>query len=73
MCEILIYLTINPTTVGSSAFRLPVGWERKMTADGRPYYIDHVHKRTQWDAPVQHMSIKKDLSHRVSAAFADEE
>jgi hypothetical protein len=28
---------------------LPSGWERRMGANGRPYFVDHNTRTTQWD------------------------
>ena len=30
---------------------LPPGWERKVTAEGRSYYVDHNTQTTSWNAP----------------------
>ena len=30
---------------------LPAGWERHITPDGTPYYIDHNTQRTSWEPP----------------------
>lgn len=30
---------------------LPPGWEQRLTADGRPFYVDHASRRTQWNHP----------------------
>lgn len=30
---------------------LPAGWEKKIAADGRPYYVDHNSKTTHWSLP----------------------
>lgn len=30
---------------------LPPGWEQKVDASGRTYYVDHVNRKTQWDRP----------------------
>jgi hypothetical protein len=30
---------------------LPVGWERREGANGRPYYVDHNTRTTTWDCP----------------------
>ena len=42
-------------TLGVSAARgggrLPLGWEQRVTAEGRLFYVDHNTKTTQWDAP----------------------
>ncbi|ETW07511.1 hypothetical protein H310_02012 [Aphanomyces invadans] len=31
---------------------LPPGWDTALDPKGRRYYIDHIHKRTTWEAPV---------------------
>ena len=32
--------------------RLPQGWERRLdTASGKPYFVDHVNKKTHWSIP----------------------
>jgi len=30
---------------------LPRGWEMRFNPEGRPYYIDHLNKKTQWEDP----------------------
>lgn len=35
----------------SSTRDLPNGWERKLTADGRTYFVDHNNKQTYWSLP----------------------
>ncbi|CAH8598394.1 unnamed protein product [Heterobilharzia americana] len=30
---------------------LPPGWDERVDQNGRTYFVDHVHKRTQWDRP----------------------
>ena len=30
---------------------LPPGWERRVAADGRPYYVDHHTRTTSWSPP----------------------
>ena len=35
------------------AGQLPPGWERRFTADGRPYYVDHSSHSTHWQLPGQ--------------------
>ncbi len=30
---------------------LPPGWERRVTPEGRPYYVNHNTHATQWDPP----------------------
>lgn len=31
---------------------LPDGWELRATADGRPYYVNHITKTTTWEPPT---------------------
>ena len=46
-------LTPNTTNAdGTYAdVRLPVGWEERRTADGRPYFVDHHTRTTTWNDP----------------------
>jgi hypothetical protein len=32
---------------------LPAGWEAKQTPEGKPYYVNHRTKATQWHAPTE--------------------
>ena len=32
---------------------VPIGWEKSYTATGRPFYINHRNKTTQWDHPLK--------------------
>ncbi|KAI9508971.1 hypothetical protein F5148DRAFT_822211 [Russula earlei] len=45
--------TPNPTNAdGTYAdVRLPLGWEERRTADGRPYFVDHHTRTTTWNDP----------------------
>ncbi|KAJ1943214.1 NEDD4 E3 ubiquitin-protein ligase, partial [Linderina pennispora] len=37
---------------GSSALGpLPSGWEQRFTAEGRPYFVNHIARTTTWDDP----------------------
>lgn len=38
---------------GAGTRQLPPGWERRFTADGRPYYVDHSSQSTHWHLPGQ--------------------
>ncbi|XP_041978568.1 E3 ubiquitin-protein ligase SMURF2-like [Aricia agestis] len=31
---------------------LPLHWEKRLTPTGRPYYVNHALRRTQWERPV---------------------
>ncbi|CAH0579342.1 unnamed protein product [Chrysodeixis includens] len=31
---------------------LPQHWEERVTSNGRPYYVNHLSRRTQWERPV---------------------
>ena len=46
--------TINLIRVrgGQDSSPLPPGWEMRIHSDGRPYYVNHVDKTTQWERPV---------------------
>ncbi|XP_045448525.1 E3 ubiquitin-protein ligase SMURF2 [Melitaea cinxia] len=37
----------------SSNLPLPPHWEERFTANGRPYYVNHALRRTQWDRPSE--------------------
>ncbi len=32
---------------------LPAGWEKRKTAKGKTYYINHATKTTQWNPPTR--------------------
>ncbi|KAM3187171.1 hypothetical protein ACTXT7_002825 [Hymenolepis weldensis] len=34
---------------------LPEGWDERVDQNGRTYYVDHIHKRTQWDRPMSEL------------------
>ncbi|CDS36524.1 neural cell expressed developmentally [Echinococcus multilocularis] len=34
---------------------LPEGWDERVDQNGRTYYVDHIHKRTQWDRPMSRL------------------
>lgn len=40
----------TPTT---SSSRLPQGWEERVDANGRTYYVNHNSRTTQWDRPTE--------------------
>jgi hypothetical protein len=37
----------------ASTGSLPNGWEERRNAEGKVYYVNHVHRRTQWNDPRQ--------------------
>ncbi|CAH2106270.1 unnamed protein product [Euphydryas editha] len=37
----------------SSNLPLPPHWEERFTSSGRPYYVNHALRRTQWDRPSE--------------------
>lgn len=37
---------------------LPEGWELKRTPSGRKYYSDNITQKTQWERPIEEMSLK---------------
>ncbi|KAJ2693426.1 hypothetical protein H4R19_006014, partial [Coemansia spiralis] len=36
---------------GSALGPLPSGWEQRLTAEGRPYFVNHIARTTTWDDP----------------------
>mmetsp|Transcript_29345 Transcript_29345/g.87781 ORF Transcript_29345/g.87781 Transcript_29345/m.87781 type:complete len:877 (+) Transcript_29345:146-2776(+) len=40
-----------PLPAPPRAAPLPPGWEKKMTPEGKPYYVDHTTQRTSWTPP----------------------
>ncbi len=46
---------------------LPEGWEEKMDAAGRTFYIDHVNRTTQWERPtVDHTADSTGLTDQIN-------
>ena len=43
--------SIDPRTGATVEAMLPQGWEKKTTAEGKDYYVNHTHRSTQWEAP----------------------
>lgn len=41
---------------------LPPGWEEKVDASGRTFYIDHTNRTTQWERPVVEVSSLAELA-----------
>lgn len=41
----------NGSGGGSSLGPLPSGWEQRFTAEGRPYFVNHLARTTTWDDP----------------------
>jgi hypothetical protein len=31
---------------------MPQGWEERVDANGRTYYVNHAHRTTQWERPT---------------------
>jgi len=48
---------------------LPPGWEMKHTAEGRPFYVNHATKKTQWNPP-EHTEEHADPAAAPAAAAA---
>merc|ERR1719334_3060407 len=36
-----------------SAVPVPMGWDRRLTAEGRAFYINHATRSTQWEHPLK--------------------
>jgi len=45
---------------------LPEGWERRQAANGRPFYIDHNTRKTQW---VSGRKEKRDGTDRLAVSI----
>ncbi|KAL0571341.1 hypothetical protein V5O48_010623 [Marasmius crinis-equi] len=41
----------SPQNQGYSEVPLPLGWEERTTAEGRPYFVDHTTRTTTWVDP----------------------
>ncbi|KAJ2775205.1 NEDD4 E3 ubiquitin-protein ligase [Coemansia nantahalensis] len=41
----------NASNGGGSLGPLPSGWEQRFTAEGRPYFVNHIARTTTWDDP----------------------
>lgn len=53
VCSIQCKLALSAHNSPSS-MRLPRGWEQRVTAEGKAFYIDHNTSRTQWAPPMPH-------------------
>ena len=42
---------ITSSAVDEVGKRLPPGWAMKRTASGKPYYVNHINRSTQWKRP----------------------
>jgi hypothetical protein len=38
---------------GGGQQALPLGWEERLTADGRPYFVNHITKKSSWQRPAE--------------------
>ena len=43
--------TLNETEANAYLGPLPEGWERRVSDNGRPFFVDHNNRRTQWEDP----------------------
>ena len=46
----------GPTANAYSDIPLPLGWEERRTAEGRPYFVDHHTRTTTWRDPRQNVN-----------------
>ncbi|VDM27145.1 unnamed protein product [Hydatigera taeniaeformis] len=44
---------IDENNMEMAESNLPEGWDERVDQNGRTYYVDHIHKRTQWDRPMR--------------------
>ncbi|XP_045216399.2 E3 ubiquitin-protein ligase NEDD4-like isoform X2 [Mercenaria mercenaria] len=54
--------------------RLPAGWEERVDANGRTYYVNHVHRKTQWERPTvqsdtEQESTSEDDTRRIAQMY----
>ncbi|VUZ39640.1 unnamed protein product [Hymenolepis diminuta] len=55
--ESSLIMSCSTITDGGAAEEnvLPEGWDERVDQNGRTYYVDHIHKRTQWDRPMSEL------------------
>ncbi|XP_068631652.1 E3 ubiquitin-protein ligase SMURF2 isoform X2 [Battus philenor] len=41
-----------PVNTNASNLPLPIHWEERFTSSGRPYYVNHALRKTQWERPT---------------------
>jgi len=44
--------TVAPVAPEGPAQQLPPGWEQRVNSTGRPFYVNHTTRSTQWEPPV---------------------
>jgi len=44
-----------PEPNGQVPTGLPIGWEERVDANGRTYYVNHIARTTQWDRPTEYV------------------
>lgn len=70
--------TVFDARADTEGRRLPAGWERRITPEGRSYYVDHNTRSTSWISPsresrdadaseIQRPSIATSLSQKASS------
>jgi hypothetical protein len=47
---------------------LPEGWEEMVDASGRPYFVDHINRKTQWERPAMETIVEEGLQDRVDSS-----
>jgi len=66
---------INATKDPMEHVPVPVGWEKSYTATGRPFYLNHKLKTTQWEHPLKGQMNRKqstqqtELQRKQAAAY----
>lgn len=45
-------VSITGTVSDAAATGLLPGWERRVTPAGKPYYVNHLTRTTQWEPPT---------------------
>lgn len=50
--------TVNTSATSAGLGELPSGWERRLTPEGRPYFVDHNTRTTTWVDPRRQQYIR---------------
>ncbi|KAL5105874.1 E3 ubiquitin-protein ligase NEDD4-like [Taenia crassiceps] len=49
------FAIMDENNMEAAESNLPEGWDERVDQNGRTYYVDHIHKRTQWDRPMSRL------------------
>ncbi|ESK90467.1 ubiquitin-protein ligase [Moniliophthora roreri MCA 2997] len=60
----------SPGSGGYSEIPLPLGWEERRTAEGRPYFVDHTTRTTTWVDPRRNLNNQQNAAAQASTTNA---